>query len=208
MRIRSFGTRAHELSPSGRSDRAQRRFSCGRSESYRCRRGGFRRGSGQLAPLSVAGVGTPSRKACGAYRCRERQAVGIPRWIVSVAAETRGRLHRDALGRQNHRTGSCGSHQGEHGTAISSVQDQRLGYSLSLPSQATLRARMLDDGDNAGAALPDCGRLRAVRPGASVQGVSPRDRYEPIGVAPRDASRDTASCRIISTLDDSLLPRM
>jgi hypothetical protein len=56
---------------------------------------------------------------------------------------------------------------------------------------------MLDDEDNAGAALPGCGRLRAVRPGAFVQSVSPCGRNEPIGLAPRDASPDTASCRII-----------
>ena len=46
---------------------------------------------------------------------------------------------------------------------------------------------MHDDEDNAGAALPDCDRVRSVRPSVSLQNVSPHDRYEPIGLASRAA---------------------
>jgi hypothetical protein len=60
---------------------------------------------------------------------------------------------------------------------------------LRVKRRATHRGCMHDDEDNAGAALPGCGRVRTVRPGASLQSVSPHDRHEPIGLASRDTRR-------------------
>ena len=116
--------------------------------------------------------------------CSRRQAIGIPRRTAGVAAESRGRLHRDSLGGENDDNGSCRSHRRERRTDDSSIQGQRRCSSLSLHRPAARRTRMHDDEYDARAALPDCDGVRNVRPGASEQRVSPHDRYEPVGLAP------------------------
>jgi hypothetical protein len=127
---------------------------------------------------------TPARKVRGLRARRGRQAIGIPRRTAGVAAESHGRLHRDALGGENEGNGSCRSHRRERRIDDSSIQSQRRCFSLSLHRPAARRTRMHDDEYDARGALPDCDRVRNVRPGASQQSVSPHDRYELVGLAP------------------------
>jgi hypothetical protein len=184
---------ANELSLSERSDQCtQRRYSRSHSGAHRRGRGDIRRGSRHLAALSLACVGTSWRKA-RCEQCGERHSIRVPRRTVGMGVEPLGGLHRDAPGAQNHRNGSRVPHRCELGAAISSVQDQPRCYSTSVCCVAACRVCMHDDDDNAGAALPACAGLRICRPVASLQTVSPRDRYKPSGLAPRDDSPIGAS---------------
>jgi hypothetical protein len=130
---------------------------------------------------------TPQLKTPG-RRFREHRALEVARWTVSLADEVRRGVHRDAAGGPDHDNGSGESHRCKRRVVFSSVQGQRWRQSHSLRRHAARRARVHDVDDDAGAALPGGARVRLVRPGAPVQGISPHDRHEPLGLASCDDS--------------------
>ena len=132
----------------------------------------------------------------GGAQCGVHQSIEIPRWTISVGAEPLGALHRDTPGGQDYREGSRVTHQCERGTIIPSLQDRHRCYSRSLHHDAARRARMHDVDYNAGAACPASTRVRILRPGASLQTVSPQNRHAPIGLASRDDSPIRRSGRL------------
>jgi Polyketide cyclase / dehydrase and lipid transport len=187
--------RTHELFLSGRSDQCTARgYSRIRSAPHRRRPGGFRRGSGHLAALSLSRVGTLWRKTRA--QCGVDQSIEIPRWTISMGGEPLGALHRHPPSRQNYHKESCEPHRCERGTTISSVQNKCRCYSPSLHHHAARRSRMHDVDYNAGAARPASTRVRILRPGASLQTVSPKNRYAPIGLASRHDSPIRRSGRL------------